>query len=51
MDILLIVVAIIGLLTYILAGNTKLQEIGRLAFACALLALLFGAAPHLPKVR
>lgn len=51
MDILIIIIALIGLLTYVLSSNAKLQEIGRLAFACALLALLFGAAPHVPRIR
>jgi Na+/phosphate symporter len=32
-----IIVAILGLLIYILAGNPKVQELGRIAFSCGLL--------------
>jgi hypothetical protein len=39
-----LLVAIIGLLMYILATNTKVAEIGRLMFACGLLALMFASA-------
>lgn len=35
----LVVLAVIGLLVYALATNPKAAEIGRLLFACALLAL------------
>jgi hypothetical protein len=41
----LLAVAVIGLLIYALASNPKVAEIGRLLFACAVLALLLGAAP------
>jgi hypothetical protein len=39
-----LLVAIIGPLMYILAGNAKVAEIGRLMFACGLLALIFASA-------
>ena len=39
-----LLVAIIGLLLYILASNAKVSEIGRLMFACGLLALMFASA-------
>jgi Na+/phosphate symporter len=32
--------ALVGLLMYALSSNPKLQEIGRLSFACGLLAFL-----------
>jgi len=55
-----LIVAIVGLLMYILAANAKVAEIGRLMFACRLLALMFasaresirvGAAPRVATVR
>lgn len=33
--------ALLGLLAYVLSANPKLQEIGRLSYACGLLAFLF----------
>ena len=42
-----LVVAIVGLLMYALCVNPKLQEIGRIAFFCGLLAFLFEAGPHI----
>jgi hypothetical protein len=39
-----LLVALAGVLMYALCVNPKLQEIGRLAFACGLLAFLFGTA-------
>lgn len=39
-----LLVALIGVLMYALCVNPKLQEIGRLAFACGLLAFLFGVS-------
>lgn len=38
-----LLVAVIGLLIYVLSAG-KLAEIGKLMFACGLLAFLFGAA-------
>jgi hypothetical protein len=35
-----LLVAIIGLLVYALSSNTKVAELGRLAFACGLLVAL-----------
>jgi hypothetical protein len=47
--ILSLVVAIVGLLMYALSSNTRLVEIGRIAFACGLLACLVIAVFALPK--
>jgi Na+/phosphate symporter len=40
--------SLVGVLMYALAGNTKLQEIGRIMFAMALLAslLAWGGSGH-----
>jgi len=35
-----VLVAVVGVLMYALSANPKLQEIGRLAFGCGLLAFL-----------
>ncbi len=35
-----LLVCLLGALAYILSTNPKLQELGRLAFACGLLAFL-----------
>lgn len=35
-----LLVALVGVLMYALCANPKLQEIGRLSFACGLLAFL-----------
>lgn len=41
-----LLVALIGLLMYILAGNPKIQELGRLMFFAGVLAfLLVGGGP------
>lgn len=45
-----LLVAVIGMLTYALAVNGKLAEIGRIAFAMGLLAFLLNAVPHLVSV-
>ena len=42
----LVVLAVIGLLVYVLASNGKAAEIGRICFFCALLVLCFGFAPQ-----
>lgn len=47
----LLILAVLGLLLYAFASNGKLAEVGRLIFACALLALCFGAAPHIGRIR
>lgn len=44
----LIVLAVLGLLVYGFASNAKVAEIGRLTFACAVLALCLAASPHVP---
>jgi hypothetical protein len=36
-----LLVALVGVLMYALSANPKLQEIGRLAYTCGLLAFLF----------
>jgi hypothetical protein len=45
-----LLVAIVGLLAYVLAANAKVAEIGRLAFACGLLVTLFDVATHVWKL-
>lgn len=42
--------AIAGMLVYALSNNAKVAELGRLAFACALLALMLAAASHTTRV-
>jgi hypothetical protein len=42
-----LLVAVVGLLMYALCVNSKLQEIGRLAYACGLLAFLLTSVPKL----
>jgi hypothetical protein len=37
--------AVIGALMYGISANGKVQELGRLMFACGLLAFLLGPAP------
>lgn len=39
-----LLVAIVGLLMYVLASNAKIAEIGRIAFFCGLLVLTFQLA-------
>lgn len=45
-----LLVALIGLVTYALATNAKIAEIGRLAYACGLLVTLFEIATHVVKL-
>ena len=45
-----LLVALVGVLMYALCANPKLAEIGRLMFACGLLAFLFQVTPHLVNV-
>jgi hypothetical protein len=40
-------VAVIGVLMYALCVNPKLAEIGRLAYACGLLAFLLDSVPKM----
>ena len=42
-----LLIAIVGLLMYALSANPKLVEIGRLMFACGLLAFLLTAPGHM----
>ena len=48
-----LLIALVGVLMYALSANPKLQEIGRIAFFCGLLAFLIGLPGHtlglLPK--
>jgi len=43
----LLALCVLGILVYALASNGKVAEVGRLAFACALLALCLGAGTAL----
>lgn len=40
-----LLVALIGVLMYILSANPKINELGRIAFACGLLAFLLQLSP------
>ena len=48
-----LLIAIIGLVVYVVSTNGKAQEIGRLMFACGLLAFLlaFPGVLHAPVLR
>jgi hypothetical protein len=46
-----LLVAMTGVLTYALASNTKIADIGRIAFACGLLAFLLISGPSLGVVH
>ena len=41
-----LLIALIGVLMYALCANGKLQEIGRIAFFCGLLAFLLQVTPQ-----
>jgi hypothetical protein len=45
-----LLVAVIGILMYALCVSPKLQELGRLSFACGLLAFLLVSVPHLVTI-
>ena len=45
-----LLVALIGLLVYVLSSNAKAVELGRLAFACGLLAFLLKCAEPLVNI-
>lgn len=45
-----LLVALIGMVVYILAANGKAQELGRLMFACGLLVTLFAVARTVVKL-
>ena len=42
--------AVIGLLIYVLAANTKVQELGRLTFLAGLLVTLYALMGHTVKL-
>lgn len=43
------VLVIAGLIVYLLASNPKAAELGRLTFACGLLALAFALSGHVMR--
>ncbi len=45
-----LLVCIVGLLVYALASNAKVQELGRIAYACGLLVTLFVLATKVVKL-
>ena len=45
-----LLVALIGLLCYVLASNPKVQELGRIAWGCGLLAFLMKVAEPLINI-
>jgi hypothetical protein len=45
-----LLVALSGLLLYVLASNAKVVELGRLAFACGLLAFLLKVSEPLINI-
>ena len=42
--------ALIGALVYVLSANAKAAELGRLTFACGMLALAFALAQHVVRL-
>jgi Na+/phosphate symporter len=44
-----LLIAVVGLLMYVLASNPKVQEIGRIMLFCGLLAFLMGGVGDLIK--
>lgn len=46
-----LLVAILGLLAYALSANPKVQEIGRLSYACGLLAFLLRISSSISFAR
>jgi Na+/phosphate symporter len=46
-----LLVAAIGALTYALCSNTKLAELGRMAFGCGLLAFLINGERVIEAMR
>ncbi len=44
------VLVIVGLLVYMLAGNPKATELGRITFACGLLVLAYVLAGHVVRL-
>jgi Na+/phosphate symporter len=45
-----LVLVILGALLYAVASNEKVKELGRLTFACGLLALAFALAQHVVHI-
>ncbi len=45
-----LVLAIVGALVYALSTNAKAAELGRLAYACGMLALAFALAAHVVRL-
>lgn len=45
-----LLVCVVGALVYALAANPKMVELGRLAYACGLLAFLLIGVQHLVSV-
>jgi len=45
-----LLICLVGLLTYALASNGKVVELGRLAYACGLLVTLFVVARHVLRL-
>ena len=41
-----LLVAVVGVLIYALSGNSKVQELGRIAYFCGLLVFLMTAGPQ-----
>lgn len=42
--------AVVGVLLYALASNAKIQEVGRIMFACGFLVTMFVLAEHVIKL-
>ncbi len=45
-----LLVCVVGALVYGLASNPKAQELGRLAYACGLVAFCFALASHVVRI-
>lgn len=41
-----LLIALVGMLMYILSGNPKIQELGRIMFAAGMFAFCFVAGPQ-----
>jgi Na+/phosphate symporter len=44
------ILVVAGLLTYVLAGNAKAAELGRLCFFAGLVALAFALSGHVVRI-
>ena len=47
---LTLLVALVGLVVFILAANTKVQELGRILFFCGVLAFLLNGVQHVVEL-